>query len=147
MLDADTEGVYVIAATPFTETGEIDRDSVDRMVDFYVDCGVSGVTVLGMIDLVRLIKAGSRAQAHDLFDLHLPLLRYEQQPGVGLAVRKYVLKRRGVIRSDTQRKPARPLSPESIAEIEWMLSRVAAKSGRNISDVRPSRGRSPPAAA
>jgi 4-hydroxy-tetrahydrodipicolinate synthase len=100
-----------------------------------------------LVDLVRLIKTGSRAQAHDLFDLHLPLLRYEQQPGIGLAVRKYVLKRRGVIRSDTQRKPARPLSPESIAEIEWMLSRVAAKSGRNISDVRPSRGRSPPAAA
>ena len=49
MLDADTQGVYVIAATPFTETGEIDRDSVDRMVDFYVDCGVSGVTVLGMM--------------------------------------------------------------------------------------------------
>ena len=66
---------------------------------------------------------------------------------IGLAVRKYVLKRRGVIRSDTQRKLARPLSPESIVEIEWMLSRLAAKSGRKISDVRPSRGRSPPAAA
>ncbi|MCK7497138.1 MAG: hypothetical protein MZW92_44515 [Comamonadaceae bacterium] len=37
--------------------------------------------------------AGERERAHDLFDAHLPLLRYEQQPGVGLAVRKYVLMR------------------------------------------------------
>jgi 4-hydroxy-tetrahydrodipicolinate synthase len=80
-----------------------------------------------LVELVRLIKAGERASAHDLFDLHLPLLRYEQQPGIGLAVRKYVLKRRGAIASDVQRKPAGRLSPESIAEIEWMLGRMAAK--------------------
>ena len=51
-----------------------------------------------LVQLVKLIKAGERAAAHDLFDRHLPLLRYEQQPGMlGLAVRKYVLKRRGAI--------------------------------------------------
>jgi len=33
------------------------------------------------------------------------LVRYEQQQGVGLAVRKYVLMRRGFIASDAQRKP------------------------------------------
>ena len=65
--------------------------------------------------------------AHDLFDSHLPLLRYEQQPGIGLAVRKYVLKRRGVIASDAQRKPAHRLSAESIAEIEWLLGRLETK--------------------
>src|SRR5882724_446145 len=46
-----------------------------------------------------------------LFDAHLPLLRYEQQPGVGLAVRKYVLKRRGLLASEAQRKPGGALSP------------------------------------
>ena len=51
-----------------------------------------------LVQLVKLIKAGNRAEAHDLFDRHLPLLRYEQQPGMlGLAVRKYILKRRGAI--------------------------------------------------
>jgi 4-hydroxy-tetrahydrodipicolinate synthase len=79
-----------------------------------------------LVELVRLIGAGERAAAHDLFDLHLPLLRYEQQPGAGLAVRKYVLKRRGVIASDAQRKPASRLSPESIAEVEWLLGRLEA---------------------
>ncbi|HPG04868.1 MAG TPA: dihydrodipicolinate synthase family protein, partial [Rhodoblastus sp.] len=41
-----------------------------------------------LIDVVRWSKAGERDRAHDLFDVHLPLLRYEQQPGAGLAVRK-----------------------------------------------------------
>ena len=44
------------------------------------------------------------------FDAHLPLVRYEQQQGVGLAVRKYVLMRRGLVASDTQRKPASAFS-------------------------------------
>jgi 4-hydroxy-tetrahydrodipicolinate synthase len=300
LLDADARGVYVIAATPFTDAGAVDATSLDRLVDFYVGCGVAGITVLGimgeapklthaesvtltrqvvrrakvpvlvgvsapglapmaaltkdvmdagaagvmiappasvktddqlaayyvnaadaigrdvpfviqdypyasgvvfapgvirrivdenpacvmlkhedwpgldkitavrrfiaegamrrisilcgngglflpqelergadgamtgfafpemLVELVRLIGAGERAAAHDLFDLHLPLLRYEQQPGIGLAVRKYVLKRRGVIASDAQRKPASRLSPESVAEVEWLLGRLQA---------------------
>ncbi|GAC1551440.1 MAG: dihydrodipicolinate synthase family protein [Beijerinckiaceae bacterium] len=77
-----------------------------------------------LVALVRLAKAGERAAAHDLFDLHLPLLRYEQQPGLGLAVRKYVMKRRGIIASDMQRTPAARLSRESIAEIEWLFDRL-----------------------
>ena len=40
-----------------------------------------------LCDVVRLSAAGQREAAHDLFDAHLPLLRYEQQPGAGLAVR------------------------------------------------------------
>ena len=66
-----------------------------------------------------------RAAAHDLFDRHLPLLRYEQQPGMlGLAVRKYILKRRGAIASDAQRKPGVKLSKEAIAEIEFLIARL-----------------------
>src|SRR5437588_12345060 len=58
-----------------------------------------------LVDVVRLSKSGQREAAHDLFDAHLPLLRYEQQQGVGLAVRKYVMMRRGIIACDAQRKP------------------------------------------
>jgi 4-hydroxy-tetrahydrodipicolinate synthase len=35
-----------------------------------------------LVDVVRL-QAGKRDEAHDLFDAHLPLIRYEQQPGPG----------------------------------------------------------------
>jgi 4-hydroxy-tetrahydrodipicolinate synthase len=78
-----------------------------------------------LVQLVKLIKSGERAAAHDLFDRHLPLLRYEQQPGMlGLAVRKYILKRRGAIASDAQRKPGIKLSKEAIAEIEFLIARL-----------------------
>jgi 4-hydroxy-tetrahydrodipicolinate synthase len=78
-----------------------------------------------LIDVVRLSKAGKRDAAHDLFDAHLPLLRYEQQPGVGLGVRKYVLMRRGLLASDAQRKPSAGLSASAKAEIDYLLVRLA----------------------
>jgi 4-hydroxy-tetrahydrodipicolinate synthase len=77
-----------------------------------------------LVGVVNLINQGKRAEAHDLFDRHLPLVRYETQPGVGLAVRKYVLKRRGIIATDTLRKPGPKLSPETIADIEWLMERI-----------------------
>ena len=78
-----------------------------------------------LVDVVRLSKAGKRDEAHDLFDAHLPLVRYEQQPGPGLAVRKYVMMRRGIIASDTLRKPGAALTPAARAEVDYLLSRVA----------------------
>ena len=83
-----------------------------------------------LVDLVRLMRDGKGEAGHDLFDAHLPLIRYEQQPGVGLAVRKYVLKRRGVLASDAQRKPGSSLSPAARDEVELLLSRLAKKDAR-----------------
>jgi len=78
-----------------------------------------------LVDLVRLAGEGRREAAHDLFDAHLPLIRYEQQQGVGLAVRKYVMMRRGIIASDAQRKPGSSLSAPGKAEVDYLLSRLA----------------------
>ena len=76
-----------------------------------------------MVDVVRHMQAGEKARAHDLFDAYLPLARYEQQPGQGLAVRKYVLARRGVIGHDTLRRPGAGLNPATRAEVDWLLDR------------------------
>lgn len=78
-----------------------------------------------LVDVVALQAKGERDAAHDLFDAHLPLVRYEQQQGVGLAVRKYVLKKRGVIASEAQRKPSAGLTVKARAEVDYLLSRVA----------------------
>ncbi len=78
-----------------------------------------------LVDVVRLSKEGRREAAHDLFDAHLPLLRYEQQQGVGLAVRKYVMTRRGIIACDAQRKPGTSLSATAKAEVDYLLTRLA----------------------
>jgi len=103
-------------------------------LDFEMERGADGANTgyaypEMLVQLVKLIKSGERAAAHDLFDRHLPLLRYEQQPGMlGLAVRKYILKRRGAIASDAQRKPGIRLSKEAIAEIEFLIARLERNS-------------------
>ena len=83
-----------------------------------------------LCDVVRLSAAGRREEAHDLFDAHLPLLRYEQQPGVGLAVRKYVLMRRGLLASAAQRRPASTMSATARAEVDHLLARLARHDAR-----------------
>jgi 4-hydroxy-tetrahydrodipicolinate synthase len=77
-----------------------------------------------LCDVVRLCAQGQREEAHDLFDAHLPLIRYEQQPGVGLAVRKYVMMRRGILASAAQRKPAAPMSPATRDEVDHLIRRL-----------------------
>jgi 4-hydroxy-tetrahydrodipicolinate synthase len=82
------------------------------------------------VEMVNLNKAGKRDQAHDLFDAHLPLLRYDHQPGVGLAVRKHVLVRRGVLSTPTMRKPAPAFTAETRAEVDYLLARLAKRDPR-----------------
>jgi 4-hydroxy-tetrahydrodipicolinate synthase len=83
-----------------------------------------------LCDVVRLSHAGEREAAHDLFDAHLPLLRYEQQPGVGLSVRKYILMRRGLLTSAAQRKPAAPFTATARAEVDHLLMRLQRRDAR-----------------
>jgi len=49
LLDHTAKGVYAIAVTPFKPDGAVDYDSVDRMTDFYLGCGVTGLTILGIM--------------------------------------------------------------------------------------------------
>ena len=77
-----------------------------------------------LVGVVEHQAGGRRDEAHDLFDAHLPLVRYEQQPGVGLAVRKYVMMRRGVLASDAQRRPAAPLTAATRTEVDFLLDRL-----------------------
>lgn len=118
----------------FQEAGEMKPISIlcgngGLFLDFEMERGADGA-MTGyafpdmLADVVRLQKEGRRDEAHDLFDAHLPLVRYEQQQGVGLAVRKYVLQKRGAIASDAQRKPASGLTAAAKAEIDYLLARV-----------------------
>jgi 4-hydroxy-tetrahydrodipicolinate synthase len=104
-------------------------------LDFEVERGADGANTGYcfpdmLVDVVKLNAAGKRDAAHDLFDAHLPLIRYEQQPGPGLAVRKYVMMRRGIIASDTLRKPGAILNPTARAEVDYLLSRLSRTDSR-----------------
>jgi 4-hydroxy-tetrahydrodipicolinate synthase len=49
LLDETARGVYIISATPFTDSGDIDTDSTDRLIDFYLESQVNGITILGVL--------------------------------------------------------------------------------------------------
>jgi len=76
-----------------------------------------------MVDVCAAHADGDLTRAHDLFDAYLPLARYEQQPGIGLAVRKFLMARRGMIASAAIRRPGPKLSAEDLTDIEWLIER------------------------
>lgn len=51
------KGVYIIAATPFTDEGALDLASIDSLTDFYLGCGVHGFTLLGMMGEAHKLTA------------------------------------------------------------------------------------------
>jgi len=64
-LNEQAKGVYVIAATPFTETGELDLTSIDSLTDFYLDKGVTGLTILGMMGEAHKLTEAETLQVID----------------------------------------------------------------------------------
>jgi 4-hydroxy-tetrahydrodipicolinate synthase len=76
-----------------------------------------------MVGVCAAHAAGERERARDIFDAYLPLARYEQQAALGLAVRKYLLAKRGAIASAALRKPGPKLSAADIADIERLVER------------------------
>lgn len=82
-----------------------------------------------LVEVVRLMQAGESEAAEDHFDAYLPLVRYEQQPGFGLAVRKEVLRRRGAIASAATRAPGPRLSAVDQDELTGLIERVTRRVG------------------
>ena len=80
-----------------------------------------------MIDVCNAYKAGDVERAFDIFDCYLPLAKYEQQAGVGLAVRKHILAQRGAIASAAVRKPGPKLSALDLADIARLTTRQEKK--------------------
>jgi 4-hydroxy-tetrahydrodipicolinate synthase len=77
-----------------------------------------------MVSVVKNHLNGTPDRGRDLFDAYLPLARFEQQPGLGLAIRKHVLAKRGVIAHATQRRPGAALSAAGMAEVELLMARL-----------------------
>lgn len=77
-----------------------------------------------LVEVVQRWQAGDRDTAEDLFDAYLPLVRHEQQPGFGLALRKELLHRRGAIASPTVRAPGPRLTAADREELSRLVGRV-----------------------
>lgn len=85
-----------------------------------------------LVEVVRLHRAGDVDGAEDLFDAWLPLVRHEQQPGLGLALRKEALRRQGAIASSAVRAPGPKLTAADQAELTRLVARVGRRLGRDI---------------
>ena len=76
-----------------------------------------------MAQVVAAFRAGETDRARDIFDAYLPMVRYESQPGLGLAIRKYSLMRQGIIAHPTLRRPGPSLSAATKAEVDALAAR------------------------
>jgi 4-hydroxy-tetrahydrodipicolinate synthase len=77
-----------------------------------------------LVDVTRRFASGDATGGEDVFDMYLPLLRYEAQPGIGLALRKEILRRRGAIKSSFVRAPGPRLSRDDLDELEKLIQRL-----------------------
>jgi 4-hydroxy-tetrahydrodipicolinate synthase len=62
-----------------------------------------------LVRIVSLFRAGQIDEAADTFYRAVPLMRFEFQEGIGMAIRKEVLHRRGALASPATRPPAAAL--------------------------------------
>ena len=72
----------------------------------------------------RAAEAGDWELGGQLFDRYLPLIQFEAQPGFGVAIRKELLRRRGVFASAATRVAAPPLDEITAREIDELLDRL-----------------------
>ena len=77
-----------------------------------------------LVRIYNKFAAGDLAGAAATFDRYCPLIRYEFQPKIGLALRKYVYRQRGVIDCAAIRAPGMRIDPETERELEAVIARV-----------------------
>jgi 4-hydroxy-tetrahydrodipicolinate synthase len=74
-----------------------------------------------LVEIVGRFRAGDEAAAQATFHRIMPLVRFENQPGLNLAIRKHIYRRRGAIASERLRAPAPTLDPGTIADLDAIL--------------------------
>ena len=82
-----------------------------------------------LVEIVRLYRSGRIDEATDVFYRAVPLMRFEFQEGIGMAIRKEVLHRRGALATPATRAPGAPLDDttrEALDRVmEWSKAVIA----------------------
>jgi 4-hydroxy-tetrahydrodipicolinate synthase len=96
-----------------------------------------------LVAVYNAFAKGDRKAARDIFFRYLPLISYEGQPVIGLALRKEILRRRGAIEGSLIRHPGPSLDPGSKAEIDEILEALGLDgAGVGPVTIREAAGRS-----
>jgi 4-hydroxy-tetrahydrodipicolinate synthase len=75
-----------------------------------------------LLAMVRAARAGDTEAVWTIYRRYLPLMVFEQQPG--LAIRKEILRRRGLIACGRVRHPGGNIDPATAAQLQSLLERT-----------------------
>jgi 4-hydroxy-tetrahydrodipicolinate synthase len=101
---------------------------------YELDAGAAG-TMTGfalpsvLASIVSAHQAGDHNLAQERFERALPLLDFEAQPGVGVALRKELLRQQGAIAHASVRQPAPAADPFLLATLNKLLARQPGIAG------------------
>jgi 4-hydroxy-tetrahydrodipicolinate synthase len=79
-----------------------------------------------LVQIVSLYRAGKVEEAADVFYRAVPLMRFEFQEGIGMAIRKEVLHRRGALASPATRAPGAALDKTTRDALDRVMTWVEA---------------------
>jgi len=79
-----------------------------------------------LVGIVSSYRAGKVDEAADLFYRSVPLMRFEFQEGIGMAIRKEVLHRRGALASPATRAPGATLDRTTTEALDRVMRWVEA---------------------
>ncbi|MFM8536078.1 MAG: dihydrodipicolinate synthase family protein [Acidimicrobiia bacterium] len=78
-----------------------------------------------LVEIFQKFTAGDRDAATDVFYKYLPIIRFENQPRINLALRKHIYHLRGVIASSRVRSPFTPVDADTLADLDDILARLS----------------------
>lgn len=80
-----------------------------------------------LVQIVTLFRRGRIEEAADVFYRTVPLMRFEFQEGIGMAIRKEVLHRRGALASPVTRAPGATLDPTTREALDRVMRWVETR--------------------
>lgn len=82
-----------------------------------------------LVEVVAEYRAGRVDRAAELFYSYVPLMRFEFQEGIGMALRKEILRRRGALAHAGIRAPGTPLDAGGRRALDQILTWMKEKQG------------------
>ncbi len=82
-----------------------------------------------LVEVVRAFKAGDKEKAANAFYPFVSLMRFEFQEGIGMAIRKEVLRRRGAMKSSAIRAPGAAMDRSTTEALDRQLNWIKANGG------------------
>ena len=77
-----------------------------------------------LVDIYRKFSAGDLDGATRVFYQYLPIIRFENQPRINLALRKHIYHLRGVIASNRVRSPFTPVDADTLKDLDDIVNRL-----------------------